>query len=227
MGRGPIAPELPDCLPIGDAVRSHEEPAVASSPGERGRRRRGAYGGQILDIAERPGVANARRLGWEMLRKASRCPRQFSFHANGATQLRAFQNQGPADFLEEPPGTRPLLRLSHSRSSEFSSRGVVPGKHGVDRGTVPAQLPERPAAGRSRRAWVKQTSDPSPCARSGRRSISFGWQTIRISERPGLARNGGMGTRSRCEYFGVAFWARRVLSPDLRHQQCVGYDRCG
>src|SRR5207253_9875082 len=89
-----------------------------------------------------------------------------------------FLKQSRANFLARKTRPRALLRVSRSPKPDVSFGDSVTRKRRLDRRTIATQFPKRAATGCSRRAGVKQALDPSPCARGGRRSVSFRWPAV-------------------------------------------------
>src|SRR6266550_8558820 len=82
----------------------------------------------------------------------------------------------------DPLKSRLLLRVSRSHKPDVSFGDSVTRRRSLDRRTITAQFPKRAATGCSWEAGVKQALNPSPCARGGRRSVSFRRPAVCLSE---------------------------------------------
>jgi len=151
-------------FPIGCSGRSSKKPPSPPPSVSRSGRRSGSRRRQILEIAGRPGMANARCLG----------PPLFFWQAGSATSFSGDSECFPnvqieyrADLPQGKARTRPLLRLSFGIQQKLSSREIAAWSRELGRGPISAQFSKHSPARCSRRSRFKRVVNPSACARSG------------------------------------------------------------
>ena len=191
------------------AGRSAQEPPADQPAGGRSRRQPLARRRQALAVAERSGMADARRLGSDDAQRSTPPATAASAAASAAGAASPAAAAAPATTLNlEVFKTRvqPILtspRKGNARCIACHSRGggnsyleaLSPGRHDLQRRADAPQFRARPAARRAGRAAEEPAARQPAGGRSRRQPLARRRQALAVAERPRVADARGLGAR--------------------------------